>query len=238
MRSGFPGFPPPGISFLRGLKRNNKREWFQPRKEIFEQSVKTPMEQMVEAINAEFVKFAPQYMTEPRSAIYRIYRDTRFSKDKTPYKTHVAASLTRSGMQKHISAGFYFSVAPDEIEVAGGIYMPGPDQLRAIRDHLAEHHDAFRRLIRNTALRRLMGELWGDQLARTPKGYLPDHPAEDLIRYKQWIFYDTRLDAALATTPKLLVEIIKRFQAMTPFVEFLNQPLRPKRPRDPLLAPW
>ncbi|MCC6389685.1 MAG: DUF2461 domain-containing protein [Bryobacterales bacterium] len=234
MRKGFPGFPQQGIALLRGLKKNNKREWFQPRKEIFDQSVKAPMEQLVDALNAHFVRFAPPYITDPKRAIYRIYRDTRFSKDKTPYKTHVAASFSRAGMERHVSAGYYFSVAPDEIEVAAGIYMPGPEELRSIRNHLAEHHEEFRKILRAAALRKLMGELWAQQLSRVPKGFPPDHPAADLIRYKHWTLFDTRLDPALVVTAQLLPELVKRFQVMAHFVEFLNQPLIGKRAKDPL----
>jgi len=87
----FPGFPPEALTFLRSLKRNNRREWFQPRKEIFETKVKAPIIQLVEAINAELLDFAPEHITDPKKAVYRIYRDTRFSADKTPYKTHIAA---------------------------------------------------------------------------------------------------------------------------------------------------
>jgi uncharacterized protein (TIGR02453 family) len=230
----FPGFPREGVALLRALKKNNKREWFQPRKEIFDQHVKAPMEQLVDALNGHFVRFAPQYITDPRKAIYRIYRDTRFSKDKTPYKTHIAASFSRAGMERHISAGYYFSVAPDEVEVAAGIYMPGPEELRSIRNHLAEHHEEFRKILRASTLRKLMGELWAQQLSRVPKGFSPDHPAADLIRYKHWTLFDTRLDPALVVTPQLLPELVKRFQAMAPFVEFLNRPLTGKRAKDPL----
>lgn len=234
MGKDFPGFPREGVALLRALKKNNKREWFQPRKEIFDQHVKAPMEQLVDALNGHFVRFAPQYITDPRKAIYRIYRDTRFSKDKTPYKTHIAASFSRAGMERHISAGYYFSVAPDEVEVAAGIYMPGPEELRSIRNHLAEHHEEFRKILRASTLRKLMGELWAQQLSRVPKGFSPDHPAADLIRYKHWTLFDTRLDPALVVTPQLLPELVKRFQAMAPFVEFLNRPLTGKRAKDPL----
>ncbi|MCZ2149012.1 MAG: DUF2461 domain-containing protein [Bryobacterales bacterium] len=234
MGKNFPGFPREGIIFLRGLKKNNKREWFQPRKEIFGSQVKAPMEQLVDAINARFVRFAPHYITDPKKAVYRIYRDTRFSKDKTPYKTHIAASFSRAGMERHLSAGFYFSVAPDEIEVAAGVYMPGPGELRSIRNHLAEHHEEFREILRAATLRKLMGGLWAQQLSRVPKGFSPDHPAAGLIRYKHWTLFDTRLDPALVITPQLLPELVKRFQAMAPFVEFLNLPLIGKRARDPL----
>ncbi len=233
MRSGFPGFPEEGMTFFRALARNNRREWFQERKEVFETSLKAPMAELVNALNAEMMKFAPDHVTDPQQAIYRIYRDTRFSKDKTPYKTHIAATFPRRGLEKHAGAGYYFSVSPKEIEVAGGLYMPGPEQLLAVRTYLAEHHLEFRRIIRAKTLRELLGELWGEQLSRVPKGFSPHHPAAELIRYKQWLVY-TMLDSDLATTPYLFPEILKRFRAMTPFVEFLNAPLAAKRKRREL----
>lgn len=231
MAAAFSGFPEEGMKFFRGLAKNNNRDWFQPRKEIFERSLKQPMEQLVEALNAQLLKFAPQYITEPKRAIYRIYRDTRFSKDKTPYKDHIAASFSRIGMEKHISAGFYFSVSPKEIEVAGGVYMPGPDQLKLIRQYLLENHEEFRAISGNRSLRKQMGDLWGEQMTRTPKGFLPGHAADDLIRYKQWVFYDKRLEPALALSAKFLPEIAGRFRMMTPFVEFLNKPLSMSKKR-------
>ena len=101
MAASFPGFPKAGLAFLADLKQNNTRDWFQPRKEIFESQVKAPMAALVEAFNSHLVKFAPDYDNHPAKAVYRIYRDTRFSKDKTPYKTHIAAILPRRGLQKH-----------------------------------------------------------------------------------------------------------------------------------------
>ena len=88
------------IQFFRGLKRNNRREWFQPRKHLFEQHVKAPMLELVAALNTQLASFAPEYVTDPTKAIFRIYRDTRFSSDKTPYKTHVAASFSRLGGER------------------------------------------------------------------------------------------------------------------------------------------
>ena len=227
LRSGritFNGFPEPGMQFFRSLARNNRREWFQPRKHIYEEQVKAPMAELVSALNAGMMRFAPDHVVEPAKAIYRIYRDTRFSKDKTPYKTHIAAIFPRRGTEKHGGAGLYFSVAPKEIEVAGGVYMPGPDALLAIRTYLAGHHAEFSRIIKSRKLRTLMGEMHGDQLSRVPKGFPSDHPAADLLRYRQWLFY-IMLDPALATTPKLLPEIRNRFEVMMPFLEFLNRPL-------------
>lgn len=230
MKTGFPGFPPEGMAFFRSLKRNNRREWFQARKEVFDEKVKTPMTDLVNALNAAMMAFAPGNTTDPRKAIYRIYRDTRFSKDKTPYKTHIAANFPRRGLEKHAGGGYYFSVSPEEIEVAGGIYMPGPEELLALRNHLAERHEEFRRILRARPFRTLMGELWGEQLSRAPKGFPPDHPAADLLRFKQWIVYVT-LEPDIATTPKLLSEIVKRFRVMAPFVDFLNVPLAGRKRR-------
>jgi uncharacterized protein (TIGR02453 family) len=218
------------MQFFRSLTRNNRREWFQPRKHIYEQHVRAPMIELVSALTAEMIRFAPDYIIEPPKAIYRIYRDTRFSKDKTPYKTHIAAVFPRRGLEKHSGAGLYFSISPREIEVAGGVYMPEPEALLAIRTHLSESHEEFRRIIGDRRLRAVMGELQGEQLSRVPKGFAFDHPAADLVRYRQWLVY-VMLDAGLATTPKLLPEIRKRFQAMIPFVEFLNRPMvRRKKP--------
>ncbi|HEY1206051.1 MAG: DUF2461 domain-containing protein [Bryobacteraceae bacterium] len=222
--AGFPGFPPEGLAFLRSLKRNNRREWFQPRKHIYDEKVRAPMVALVSALTAAMMKFAPDYVREPEAAIYRVYRDTRFSPDKTPYKTHVAAIFPRRGLDKHACAGLYFSVSPETIEIAGGVYMPTPDELRAIRLYLLDRHQEFRRIMRGRTLRALMGELMGAELARVPKGFCAEHPAADLVRCKQWLL-DIELDPALAATPKLYEELVKRFRAMTPFVEFLNAPL-------------
>jgi uncharacterized protein (TIGR02453 family) len=229
--SRFPGFPPETARFFRGLKRNNTREWFQARKAVYEEKVRAPMCALVEALNARMMRFAPEYVAEPAKAIYRIYRDTRFSADKTPYKTHIAAVFTRRGLEKHAGAGFYFSVSHEEVEVAGGVYMPGPEQLLAIRRQLLERHEDFRRLVNARPLKSAMGDLQGDRLSRVPTGFPADHAAADLVRYKQWLLYVV-LDAELAATSALFDEILKRFRAMAPVVEFLNAPL--KRPRRPM----
>src|SRR5438093_9814590 len=146
-KTGFAGFPREAIAFFKELERHNRREWFQPRKQIYDEQVKAPMADLIRALTAEMMRFAPDYVTEPEKAIYRIYRDTRFSKDKTPYKTHIAAVFHRRGMEKESGGGLYFAVSPKEVEVAGGIYMPAPPTLLAVRTHLAEHHEEFRGLI-------------------------------------------------------------------------------------------
>jgi uncharacterized protein (TIGR02453 family) len=225
----FSGFPKEAMTFLRGLKKNNNREWFQAHKPVYEEKVKAPILELIGDLNAALAGFAPDYVTDPAKAVYRIYRDTRFSPDKTPYKTHVSALFTPRGLEKHASGSFYFQVSAQEIGVAGGIYMPGPDQLLAMRTHLADHHERLKRILKSKQLRALVGDLAGDQLTRVPKGFPCDHPAADLIRMKQWYVY-VELEAGIATTPKLFDELVKRFRVMTPLVEFLNEPLTPRKP--------
>lgn len=228
MAAKFAGFPQQGLTFLQELKANNTREWFTPRKEVFESAVKAPMVALVEAVNAELAGFAPDYLTEPARAIYRIYRDTRFSNDKTPYKTHIAANLHKQGADKHAAAGYYFSVGADEIEIAAGVYMPGPDELLRLRQHISANFEEFSALAANKSVTKLVGTLKGDSLARPPKGFSPEDPALDWIKKKQWYYFHTDLDLKLALTPKLLPEIVKHLKAMSPMVTFFNRGLAPR----------
>lgn len=221
--SKFPGFSPRALSFLRSLERNNKREWFQPRKGIFDEHIRRPLEELVGCINAQFAEFAPRYVTPVAKSIFRIYRDTRFSHDKRPYKTRVASVFHLQTLSKTSGACFYFHFTAKELLVAGGVYMPERDELAAIRNLLAERHAEFRELIRSKTLRKLMGELQGEQLSRIPKGFNKDHPAEDLLRRRQW-HMEAVLPPMLVTDPRVIAEIMIRFRAIAPVIEFLNQP--------------
>jgi uncharacterized protein (TIGR02453 family) len=232
-KTAFPGFPAEGIDFLGELKKNNDREWFTARKSVYLEKVQLPLVDLVSAVHGEMLRFAPAYVGEPKKCIFRIYRDTRFAKDKTPYKTHVAAAMWRGGADKNSGAGFYFSVSPEEIEIGGGLYSPEPDALLAVRRHITEHHEAFRKTFETPGVRKLFGELWGESAARAPRGFDPGHPAMDLLKRRHYVLMKTS-EPAIATTRRLLPEIAKRFEAMTPFVEFLNKPLAAYRKKAAL----
>ena len=124
MKSTFPGFPPEGIDFLRDLKLNNDREWFNPRKALFDDKVRQPMVRLVTAIHREMARFAPDYVGDAAKCLYRIYRDTRFSKNKIPYKTYTSALFWRNGSSKDDMASFYVGISPEGIDIGGGIYSP------------------------------------------------------------------------------------------------------------------
>ena len=234
MKRPFQGFSPEALAFLRALKRNNRREWFQPRKEKFEALIKAPMLELIESLNHRFMDFAPQYITPPQKAVYRIYRDTRFSKDKTPYKTHVSAIFPRSNAVKREGAVFYFHFTEKELLIFGGVWAPERDELVAYRALLAEHHEEFRQILAQKELKRVVGTLQGEQMTRVPKGFPADHPAESLLRHRQW-YLESTVDAKLITSPKAVSEIAKRFAAMAPMVEFLNRPFAHKEKRKKML---
>jgi uncharacterized protein (TIGR02453 family) len=237
MKTKFPGFSPDALAFLRALKRNNRRDWFQPRKEKYEALIKAPMLELVNALNAEFARFAADYITPPEKAVYRIYRDTRFSHDKTPYKTHIAAIFPRHSAVKREGAVFYLHFTEKELLAFGGVYSPERDELLAYRGLLQEHHQEFEEILRDKKLRRIVGRLQGEQLSRMPKGFPPCHPAEGLLRQRQW-YLEAILDIKLLTTPRLLPELARRFEVMAPFVSFLNRPFAhtPKPRKMPFMA--
>src|SRR5207244_7170895 len=135
--------PKEDLQFLRSLKRNNKREWFQKHKSNYEQHVKQPMSDLIQTLHEEFQKFAPEMVASPKVSAYRIYRDTRFSKDKSPYKTHVLAVFPRSGLTKHEGAGFYLHIDPAELLIGGGLYMPLPEDLNSVWGYISENPERF-----------------------------------------------------------------------------------------------
>lgn len=227
VQSRFPGFSKEALSFLRAVKRNNRRDWFQPRKERYESLIKLPMMELVNSLNAEFARFAPDYVTPPEKAVYRIYRDTRFSPDKTPYKTHISAIFPHRTAVKREGAVFYMHFTEKDVLAFAGVYSPDRDELLAYRTLLAEQHEAFAKLLRAKKLRRSVGELQGEQMTRLPKGFPCGHPAEALLRNRQW-YLESVLDIKLLTTPRLVPELARRFEAMAPMVVFLNQALAAK----------
>lgn len=237
MPASFAGFPPEALKFLRQLERNNTREWFEPRKQTFLEKVRAPMEEFVAALDAALAAFAPEAVTLPERAIYRIYRDTRFSPDKSPYKTHIAASFYRSDLGRHVAGGYYVEISARHVGVAGGVYMPTPENLRLIRLHILDHHERFHALLRDKKLLSALGPLNGDRLARAPKSFPAQHPAIEWIKFKHWYFWK-ELPAELATSRRLLPEVVLRFRLMQPVIDFFNEPLlAARKKRLPLPGP-
>ncbi|MBI1353492.1 MAG: TIGR02453 family protein [Acidobacteria bacterium] len=221
MAARFPGFPPEALQFLRDLEANNDRDWFQPRKEIYDEKVKKPLYELVTALNEELARFAPDYRTDPSKAVYRIYRDTRFSNDKSPYKTHAAASFYHRTLGKHVAAGYYFHFSPKELLVGGGLWAPGSKELLAVRRRISKEPETLRAILADKTFRKLLGQMSGETLKRPPKGFDAEDPALDLLLYKQFLA-GAQLEPQWLETPKAFTEIAKRFEAISPLVEFVN----------------
>jgi uncharacterized protein (TIGR02453 family) len=225
-------FTPAGVRFLKALKKNNDRLWFADRKAVYEAEVKTPWLAIIDEVNAALESFAPDCMKPAPKAMFRIYRDTRFSNNKLPYKTHVGAWWSPASLAKTSGAGFYAHVSGDEVVAAVGCFMPPPDQLLVIRRHLQQHHAEMHALLTNKKLRKWMPDSETNPLARLPKGFLPG-PADDLLRDRKWGVSAT-LPVDIATTPRLVKELVDRFKAAAPMVALLNAPLLRSTPRKSL----
>ena len=219
-----PYFRPEALTFLRNLARNNDREWFAPRKPIFEAELKEPMLAVIRKVTDAMMDFAPAFVRPAEKCLFRIYRDTRFSANKLPYKTHVAAWWSHQGLEKTSGAGYYFHVSAKEVIVAAGAYMPERDQLAAIRHWLLGHHAEFSKLLQKPAVRKTFSEFEGNALTRPPKGFPSEHPGMDLIRCRQWGLAAT-LPAAEALKPNLAATLIRYFKIAAPIVDALNTPI-------------
>jgi uncharacterized protein (TIGR02453 family) len=219
-------FSPRALSFLRALKRNNDREWFKARKDEYEQFLRAPMLELIERLAVEFRSFAPDLVATPRASLYRIYRDTRFSEDKRPLKTHVAAVFPCRGLTKHQGAGLYLHIAPDEVWVGGGMYAPEPAQLVAVREHIAANVRRLRSIVESPQFRRSVGTLDGQRLQRVPRGFPPDHPAAEYLRFRQFLA-GREFPASFATSPHFYSGVLRVFRRVAPLTRFLNEPLLP-----------
>lgn len=235
MASG-PHFTNDALRFLRGLKRNNRREWFEERRAVFEQELKAPMLALIERLTAGMPDYAPGHVRPATKCLFRIYRDTRFSADKSPYKSHLGAWWSRTGMEKTSGAGYYIHIAAEEFVIAAGAYMPEKEQTLAIRRRLIADYAKWKQLIEDRRLLRAFAVHDPMALSRPPKGFPPEHPAMEWVKWRQW-GVTAHLPAEEALKLNLADTVEKRFRLATPLVNFLNEPLnRAERPRRVLIS--
>jgi uncharacterized protein (TIGR02453 family) len=224
----FTGFQPAAFTFLRGLARHNRREWFEAHREQYETQVREPMRALVDELDAVLGKTAPEFRGDPKKSVFRIYRDVRFSKDKSPYKTHIACWLFHHdaghgvGQEAHGGAGFYVHVEPGACMVGGGIWMPPKFALDRIRERLADDPRSFEKIVTGAVFKRRFGSLSEEaMLTRVPRGFEPDHPAAKWLRYKSFTA-GRKLRDADAGSRKLLATLKTDIEVMLPFTRWLN----------------
>ena len=235
MTTRFAGFSRQMPTFFRSLEKNNSRDWFAPRKPLFEMKIRTPMVELVTLINEHLRHIAPEHVAdEPAKSIYRIYRDTRFSHDKTPYKTHIGATFSHKSLPRHGGAGYYFEVSHRYVGVAGGVYTPGPEELQAIRAAIASDQKGFLRMVEDRKIQRLFGPLQGERLTRLPKAWQAQvgSPVAAYLKFKQFYWW-VELPATVALTPRLPAVLMRHFHAMTEGMAWFNRAiLKDRRQRE------
>jgi uncharacterized protein (TIGR02453 family) len=228
-REKFRGFGEGALRFLRRLKRNNRREWFERHRAVYETEVRDPMRALVEEMDVRLARFAPELTGDPRHSVFRIHRDVRFSADKSPYKTNAACQFYhqdagRGAGQDAVGAGagLYFQIADGECFVAGGMWMPARPALDRIREALADSPESLDRILRGSVFRRRFRDLDREaMLTRLPRGYAEGHPAERWLRYTS--FTATRmLTEREATSARLPAMLERDFVALLPLVRWLN----------------
>jgi uncharacterized protein (TIGR02453 family) len=219
----FAGFTPETFSFLRRLKKNNNRPWFAKHKAEYEELVRFPMECLIASLRPRMADVAPGFEFHPRKSIFRVYRDTRFSNDKTPYKTNIAANFKSRGPKAPTGApGLYVGIGLDEIFLGGGIYMPDGPQLKSIRAYIASKPAELETVIGDQPFRKVLGEILGDRLQKAPLGYPKDHPMIEHLRLKQF-YVGVELEQEECLKPRFLDTIVRVFTASMPFMNWLQK---------------
>lgn len=212
------------FNFLADLKNNNDRDWFNAHKDRY-LTAKENFEDFINALIAEISKFdhSIQHHTA-KDCVFRIYRDIRFSKDKSPYKTHFGAHITAAVKKSeiHSRAGYYINLSPGDSMLAGGAYRPNSKWLANIRATIDEDAASLKEILNQKDFRNYFGEIEGEQLKKTPKGYDIDHPEIDLLRYKSFLVKHECEDKKVLSK-SFLNHATKVFNVLFPFDQFLNR---------------
>jgi uncharacterized protein (TIGR02453 family) len=228
--AGFRGFSAEALRFLRRLRRNNRREWFERNRAVYETAVRDPMRALVEEMDVRLARIAPELTGDPRRSVFRIHRDVRFSRDKSPYKTNAACQFYHMDAGRGAgrdadgaAAGLYFQLADGQCFSAGGLWMPARAALDRVREAIDADPEALDRLVKAPGFRRRFRELTPEAvLTRMPRGYAESHPAAGWLRYQS--FTASRdLTEREVLSPRLPDILARDFAALAPLVRWLNQ---------------
>ncbi|MBI1184015.1 TIGR02453 family protein [bacterium] len=203
------------LNFLSALKENNNKEWFAAHKKTYEKAKK-----QVDAFATELGQLMLKHDNiDPKAKIFRIYRDVRFSTDKTPYKTNFAGSYTR--LSPALRGGYYFHISPEESFVGGGFWQPEKDDLQLIREQIQQDAQPLRQAINNSKFQAYFGELGGEQLKTSPKGFDKEDPAIDLLRYKSFVVMH-KFEPDEVAAPDFAHAVNEGFMLMRPFFDVMS----------------
>ncbi len=208
------------FSFLIDLHKNNTREWFQANKDRYE-SARSEFIDFVTHLIAAMNRFDPGIAAlNPKDTIFRIYRDVRFSKDKSPYKTHMGAHLVKGG-KKSGNAGYYIHLEPGGSFAGGGVWQPVPDKLKILKNEIYQNLDEFRAILGDPVFKKTFPEIQGDQLVNPPKGFPKDHPHIYLLKFKSYTVGKGLSDEQMLGEQSI-IKVAGIFEVMAPFNKFIN----------------
>ena len=228
----FEGIPKGALTFLRGLAKNNRKEWFEEHRADYESKLRHPMLLLVDELDARLADIAPEIVGSRKKSMFRINRDIRFSKDKSPYKTHAAcwfyhrdAGSGVGGDAAHGGAGFYFHFAPEGSFCGGGIWMPPRPALQRIRQSLVDDCDGFEEIVLARSFKRRFGALDEEgMLVRMPRGFFEESSCARWMRYQSFTA-GVELKSDELHSAVLADRLARHFGAMTPMVRWLNDSL-------------
>ncbi len=208
------------LHFIQDLSANNNRDWFNANKKRYEDYVKKPFEAFIEVMIDKMQKLDRNVLITPKDAIFRIYRDIRFSKDKTPYKTYVSAIVSRGGRKNKLSPGLYIQLSAEDVRVYGGAHELDKQELQNVRAAIASNLDEFNALINDKKFKSKFGEILGEKNKRLPKEFQEIAVKQPLITNKQF-YYFAKFDPEIILDPKLPEIMMDHFKVAQPLGNFL-----------------
>lgn len=212
-------------SYFKELAANNNREWFHDNKKRYEKFVKEPFKLFVQEMIDRISKDDPRIKIEPKDAIFRIARDIRFSKDKTPYKMHVGAVISPKGRKDMVSPGLYLQLSAEDVRVYGGVYMAQKDQLYNIRSYIAKNGATLTNIVNDKKFKKTFGKIHGEKNKIIPKEFKVAAEQQPLIYNKGW-YYFTKEKPSLIAKPELFDVLIEHYYTGKPAQEFFEMALR------------
>jgi len=208
------------LKFIKDLSKNNNRDWFNANKSRYIEHVKEPFEAFIQVMIDEMQKLDRNVLITPRDAIFRIYRDTRFSKDKTPYKNHISAIVSRGGRKNKSSPGIYMQFSAEDARIYSGAYELDKNALQNVREGIASNLKEFNSLINDRKFKNKFGEVLGEKNKRIPKEFQEVAEEQPLIANKQFYFF-AKLDPKIVLDPKLPKIMIDHYKIAQPLGNFL-----------------
>ena len=209
------------LDFLKTLSKNNNRDWFNNHKDLYLEAHNNIIA-FADALLFEMNKHDELETPSGKKALFRIYKDVRFSKDKTPYNIHWNGAFKRA--TNKLRGGYYFNINPGSSFLAGGFWGPEPQDLKRIRQDIDLNYEDWKKLLTRKSLINTFGKMTGEQIVSAPRGYAKDHPAIDLLRYKQFIFKHEFPDKEVCS-PDFVYKVSDTFKKMRPFLDFMSEVL-------------